>query len=910
MAASDEDKYAQYANIPIPTYDEAIRPSSSQTSRGPGEISDDAERQGLLGQGGTTYRRPTAESARSSEDSDLHLPEVGGDDDRRRVEELDYLDADAPDPTQRQPGLYHRARLRFKLSHQLSNLGATLSSFRLPSFRSAYTSVPRDTESTTETTTTTRPSLTFPTIPERYRVSAATIARLCGLLLIVIFIYILFVLDIFPTNGPYMGTRFDPELVRSYVQEHVNAARIEEYLMHITAYDHVAGTEGDLYMAEWMKERWLEEGNLDDVALLDYYVYLNYPTKDGRQVSIIHGKGEGWVATLEEDVVDPLKKQTLAWHGHSKSGEVEGHLVFANGGNREDFAWLKEQGIDLKGSIAIMRYYGTQGDRALKIKAAEEAGCVGALLYSDPTDDGSVKGKTWPEGPWRPEDSLQRGGVSLMSWVAGDPLTPGYASTKDAKTVPKEGNPGLVQIPSLPIAWRDAQVLLHNLRGNGVEVPKEWRGGDMRAIPREWFSGASPANNSNAAIVRLKNINDENDKQQIWNLHGMIRGLEQSEKKVIVGNHRDAWCFGSVDPGSGSAVMMEMVRIFGELRKLGWRPLRTIEFVSWDAEEYNLVGSTEYVEENINALRDNAVAYLNVDVGVYGPNPKFVAAGSPMMQRALLHVLDRVNAPGSDKTLRKIWDDSRAKLEPLGAGSDYVAFQDMAGTSSLDFGFEGEPHAYPYHSCYESFAWVKKFGDPAFEWHHALAQVWALLILEIADRPLLPFDLRTYASALGGDFLNNLQSYADTAAKKQGVKTPKALNLEPLRSAANELAKVAEEFHSFENLWTATVLATGIESNSFASRRLKYNNALSDFETNLLDIPRGEKDAKNKVYGIPGREQFKHVVFGPQAWSGYDASLFPAVVDAVDSGNWTEAQERVKKVVTILERATEKVRKA
>lgn len=899
----DEDKYTRYAHVPIPSYEDAInRPSSSQNVR-------EAEREGLLGQDGghmSTYQHPRAETPRSSEDSDLGLPEVDGDDnDRRGIEELDYLDPSSQDPDSN-PSLYHRTRIRSKFTQHLSSIGATLSSIRLPSFRSLYTPVQSDSERTNDTPAEHPRRMAWlyrplPTIPEQYRMGAATAARLCGLMSIAILIYVLFILDVFPNNGRYIGTRFDPESVRSYVQENVDAERIEEYLYHITGYDHVAGTEGDLFMAQWMKGKWEEEGNLDSVALKSYYVYLNYPKQDGRSVSIVAPESKKWTAKLEEERADPVKQQTWAWHGHSKNGLAEGHLVYANGGNREDFAWLRDQGITLNGSIAIMRYYSTQGDRALKIKAAEDAGCIGALIYSDPTEDGSVRGLVWPEGPWRSEDSLQRGGVSLMSWIAGDPLTPGYASTKDAKVHDKEENPGLVGIPSLPLAWRDAKVLLESLSGHGVKVPKEWVGGD-KDFTKEWYSGASLEKSAEAPIVNLKNHNDENDKQQIWNLHGLIEGLEQPDKKIIIGNHRDSWCFGSVDPGSGSAVMMEMVRIFGALRTLGWRPLRSIEFISWDAEEYNLVGSTEYVEDNVNALRENAVAYLNVDVGVYGPNPVFRAAGSPVWQRPLLHVLDRVSTPDGSATLRQIWDDNQSELEGLGAGSDYVAFQDMAGTSSIDFGFEGADYGYPYHSCYETFDWMKKFGDPDFSYHKTLGQIWALLILEIADRPIVPFDLRSYADALEGPYLDTLTSYANAQINKLASNDKKELDISSLKAAVAHLKDVANQFHKFEDLWTTNVLGTGgLETTSYAIRRLAYNDALSQFETDLLDLPSSPLDKEQ--HGVPGREQFKHIVFGPQAWIGYDEAYFPAVRDALDAGDWKLAQVQVDKAAKILERS-------
>lgn len=901
----DDDKYS---SLPIPTYEEATssRPTSSQNFRGPGEISDDAERQGLLG--GGTYRAPTVESERSSEDGDLRLPEVtgSGDDARRQIEELDYLD---PSDDTRQRGLYHRARLRNSFSKRFANISATFSSLRLPSFRSLYTPVafgdPQDTNDTPTSQLTWRlRNLPQISIPDQYRMSLPIFARLCGLFLIAAMIYVLFALDLFPGNVRGMGARFDPEKVREFVQENVHADNIAAYLQHITSYDHVAGTEGDYYLATWMREQWLELGGFDDVALLQYYVYLNYPTKNGRSVKVIAPEGSRWEARLAEQVVDPSKMQTLPWHGHSQSGEATGHLIFANDGSREDFQWLKEKGVKTEGAIALVRYYGKQGDRALKVKAAEDAGCAGVLIYSDPQDDGAGRGKVWPEGRWRPADSLQRGSVSLMSWVIGDPLTPGWASTQDAKRLGRNGNPGLVKIPSLPLNWMDAKGLLDKLQERGEKAPKDWAKGD-----RDMFTGDD---GDDAPVVELRNHNDESEKQRIWNLHGIIEGVESPAKKVIVGNHRDSWCFGAVDPGSGSAVMMEVVSIFNQLRKIGWRPLRSIEFVSWDAEEYNLVGSTEYVEDNIDYLRDNGVAYLNVDVGVFGS--EFHAAASPMLRKALMHVLSRVSDPYANASLGTIWDKENSQLEGLGAGSDYVAFQDMAGMSSIDFGFQGPKYGYPYHSCYEAFDWMTKFGDPDFQYHHTLAQVWALLILELADRPLIPFDLSAYAQAMEL-YVKQLQQDAEQTYSKRNegkaltpekLKDLSAFDTQPLKASIDSLKDSIQAFSRFEDNWTTNVLGSGgLETTRFALRRLDYNERIAKFETDLLDIAQGEDDQEQ--HGIPGREQFKHVIFGPQAWSGYEEAYFPAVRDALEVGDWEGAQRQVEKAAGIIRRAGERL---
>ena len=296
---------------------------------------------------------------------------------------------------------------------------------------------------------------------------------------------------------------------------------------------------------------------------------------------------------------------------------------------------------------------------------------------------------------------------------------------------------------------------------------------------------------------------------------------------------------------SGTAVMLEVIRVLGLLRSQGWRPLRTLVFASWDAEEYNSIGSTEFVEENIDALREDAIAYLNVDVGVVGDT--FRASGSPVLQKALLQVLNRVSDPTKEKTFRQIWAETSTKLGGLGAGGDYVAFQDLAGCSSIDFGFDGP--GYPVHSCYETFEWMEKFGDPGFKYHQALAQIWVLLIIELVQEPLLPFDMNVYSAAIA-DYLDKLERYAHARGSPWDPDKPEeSFDLLTLFQAANRLKKNAQTFHSFEEYYYGQVRGGGLfESNALAMARMHYNNRLSDFESNLLDLPTGGDD--DRTHGV------------------------------------------------------------
>lgn len=333
--------------------------------------------------------------------------------------------------------------------------------------------------------------------------------------------------------------------------------------------------------------------------------------------------------------------------------------------------------------------------------------------------------------------------------------------------------------------------------------------------------------------------------------------------------------------------------------------MRSIEFMSWDAEEYNLIGSTEHVEQRTEDLRRSGIAYINVDVAVQGDD--FHAAGPALFQKALFHVLGRISDPYANKTLRKIWDEKESKLEGLGAGSDYVAFQDIAGTSSIDLSFQGKP--FPYHSSYDNFQWMSEFGDPGFEYHRVMGQVWALLILELADRPVLPFDLEAYARSIKS-YVEDLQKYSNRKNAAAGF------NLKSLDEAADTFVENARQFHNWDREWTQNVYGTsGYETNAVTMDRIRHNAKMANFETDLLDMDGGVSGHPSHDFAsdivntdqhrqLPGREQYKHVLFAPQAWSGYDEAVFPGVRDAIDDGDWERAQQQVQKISTILSRAS------
>ena len=309
-----------------------------------------------------------------------------------------------------------------------------------------------------------------------------------------------------------------------------------------------------------------------------YYPLLSFPV--ATSLEMLNKDDEhrvDWTAKLKEDVVEGDETSgdanaTPPWHAFSGNGTVVGPIVYVNYGRLEDFQALVDLGIDLNGTIALVRYY--TNFRGLKVRAAEMFGCAGVLIYSDPKEDGYVRGMTYPAGPWRPESSVQRGSVQFSPVYPGDPLTPGTAATKDAPRINIE-DANIPSIPSIPLSYQDALNIFHALEGLGPEANElgsAWIGG----LPVTYNIGPS------AHKFRLTNHLDYRV-TPIWNVVGSITGWDEPEKFVILGNHYDAHTVGgAVDPISGTAPLLEVARALGALLTEGWRPRRTIMLVHFD----------------------------------------------------------------------------------------------------------------------------------------------------------------------------------------------------------------------------------------------------------------------------------------------------------------------------------------
>jgi len=683
----------------------------------------------------------------------------------------------------------------------------------------------------------------------------------------------------------------------------------EERRQHriFTQEPHIAGSKRNNELAEYIRDEWKKQG-LEDVVIHRYDVYGTNP----KSASLEMIAPTSYKALLKETPIpgdDDSNNPAIsgAWLGMSVSGEVTAPVIYAHSGNPEDYDLLRKNGISVKGKIVLVRYSNPYSYRGFKALTAQREGAAAMLVYSDPQEDGYKKGKVDPDGPWGPEYHIQRGAITYDFMVPGDPQTPGWASVPGAKRIPIEEAVSAPKIMALPLSWHDAKPLLQNM--DGPVAPKDWQGG----LPFEYHLGGDRVK------AHLK-IEMDNGLQPYYVVEGRIRGAELPDEWVVMGNHRDAWVFGGVDPSSGTASMMELTRALGQLAKQGMRPRRTLVICSWDGEEVGLTGSTEWGEQFADELRSKAVAYINVDEATSGPNfhGQAVASLAPMLVETTRTLQDP-----SGKSLYDAWkatvDREKAGQQStqfsssgvandtladtrIGSGSDHTVFLNFIGMPVLGLGFDGDYGV--YHSAYDDFYWMNHFGDPGYKYHTLMSQLWGVTALRLANADLLPFDFAMYAANIR-QFVNDLVkdneqnlrrqphpnsdvilSGGEAGAKDHTKSCPTCGTSGTVSSDLRDVQKAVDQFEAAGkklNESLARKLSTGQIDPELA---LTLNHGMMQVERNWLNPD-----------GIPGRPWFKHILYG--ARFTYAHLELPGLTEAVEKQDWPVAKQQAE----ILERA-------
>ncbi len=528
--------------------------------------------------------------------------------------------------------------------------------------------------------------------------------------------------------------------LESQFESRLKAENLDSWMQRLAAEPHWVGTEYGKENAEWMAEQFKSWGY--ETQIETYHILFPYPKV--RELDLLAPDPYKAKLTAVPVEGDPYTAQGEAllpsYNAFSTDGEVEADLVFVNYGIPSDYEELDKLGIDVKGKIVIAKYYGSW--RGIKPKLAAEKGAIGCIIYSDPEDDGYVRGDVYPEGAFKNKTGVQRGSVMDMPLYPGDVLTPGYAATKDAKRLDRKEAPTITRIPVLPISYEDALPLLSALKG--PVAPNSWKGG----LPITYHIGPGPAK------VRIK-LEFDWKLVPAHNVIAKLRGSTYPDQWIMRGNHHDAWVHGANDPVSGMVAVMEEARVIGELAKQGKRPKRTVVYAAWDAEEPGLIGSTEWVEDHEKELQSKLVAYINTDSNGRG---FFGAGGSHTLQAMVSEVADAVKDPQTGVSIRERriarqltgGGSDRFELSALGSGSDYTPFIQHAGIASLNIGFGGENAGGEYHTIYDTYPHYTRFKDPGFAYGVTLANTAGRIVLRMANADVLPFEFRQWHSTVEG----------------------------------------------------------------------------------------------------------------------------------------------------------------
>lgn len=631
---------------------------------------------------------------------------------------------------------------------------------------------------------------------------------------------------------------------------------------------HIAGTAAQARTRDLVIDALREAGLQTEVR--EYQVWLPHTVEYGVWRIAPNSKAldlrEG---PLPEDPTSVAYPEYPTVNGYSGTGDATGEVVYVNYGLIEDYAQLDSIGVSVRGKVAIARY--GRSFRGIKAREAEKHGAVALLMYSDPADDGYVQGDVYPEGPFRNERGVQRG--SVMNG-AGDPSTPGYPSTAGAPRIPLDQMP-VPRIPVLPLSYGNAVELLKDVRG--ASIPRGWQGG----LAFRYHVGPGPVR----ARVLVKSDSATAAIKPIWNTYGIIRGTDFPDEMVLVGAHRDAWSPGAQDNVSGTVSVVEAARAVAEQMKSGWRPRRTLVFATWDAEEWGLVGSSEYVEDDSLRLMRGAVAYLNQDGAAGGPN--FGGGGTPTLRATLRDITKGIADPSGGGSVYDVWrarsrvaEGAEPAMGDPGGGSDFAGFYNHLGIPHSDWGFGGASGI--YHSNFDSYTFMERFGDPGYRYHAAAARIGTAMIMRLANADVLPYD---YV-----EFARTMRTYLAPIDRNLAAKGWPGSSA-PLAGAIDRMERAAIAF--------AAARDQALQRGLSRAQQAATNAA-------LLKVER----AMTRPEGLRTRPWYRNLIYVADVDNGYGNMVFPSVNEAIRYGNAALFEQELADLVMRFDAATAAIESA
>lgn len=656
-------------------------------------------------------------------------------------------------------------------------------------------------------------------------------------------------------DGAALADLPGPEFVHdAEIRARLSADSLAAWHDRMASEPHQAGTPGDLKLAVDMARAFEDMGL--DVELHPFWAYLPFPVSGSLEITapevlelpVAEEPADGDPYTL-------TASQHIGWNGYAGSGEVEADVVYVNYGRKEDYEALVEAGFDLAGKIHIARYGGNF--RGYKAKFAAANGAVGLIIYSDPADAGYGRGLMYPEGGYFNSSTIQRGSILTLPY-SGDPLTPFHEATEDAERL-DPADVAMPNIPVQPIGWGAAQEILSRM--SGAEIPDDtWQGG----LPFRYrvTSGGD-------FRLRLR-VEQERRIAKSYNVVATLEGSEEPDRTVMIGAHHDAWLYGAADPTAGSIVVMELARVFSELAQEGARPRRSIAFALWGAEEMGLIGSVEWVEANLEAVRDGMVAYINLDSAAIGP--RFAVAASPSLHAVYEAAAERSpwSSPEGER-LADVWDNWQTfspaageapqpqRFGDLGGGSDHVGFIAQGGVpSSFVIGRGGKGTA--YHSISDNLAWYRHVIGADYASAQMIAALVGSVTDSLASSPALP--LRP------DDYVADVKRHLEVLAASEKAKT--FLTYDSDGALPRELRPILAAAEEFESAWHKRVGVLLDDNLLDADETARLNTALLAIERHWLSDN-----------ALPNRPWFQSLYAATDEDAGYAPWMLPPLQYAV-----------------------------
>uniref|UniRef100_A0A1I8ENG1 PA domain-containing protein n=1 Tax=Wuchereria bancrofti TaxID=6293 RepID=A0A1I8ENG1_WUCBA len=589
--------------------------------------------------------------------------------------------------------------------------------------------------------------------------------------------------------------------ISQQLMDEFNASNIKKNIKWLSEKMHVAGTKENAELMRKIADKYNTYGY--DVKTYSYNVLLNYPNYEKPNRIELQTADKKWKELsdglakrlgpkeAQEQQNDP--RALVYWAAYSANGTVIGPVVYVNYGTIDDYKRLYKYGISLKGKIALCRYGAVfRGD---KVQLAVKHGAIGMILYSDPFDYTNRRNnaKVFPDEIWLPESGAQRG--TLLK-TDGDPETPLLPSKYYTYRTETEENLRerqiMPSIPVMPVGYRDARKIMENL--NGPQVKLHGWVGSMNVTYR--ITGS--------AIFRLI-VYSACRRRIVTNIVATMFGREEPDRYVLFSNHYDAWVKGSIDPISATGTMLEMARVLSKMKEsIKWRPRRTIMFCLWDAEEFGLIGSTEWVEEFMKPLQQRAIAVINVD-NINGDTSLSIKA-VPLLYRVIVNAAAKVKSPNmlereaERMTLLDSWkfydpkgpitgDRSIPGISIPGTGSDFQRFITYLGIPVIDMKLESAPlYTYMlYHTMYEIPWLLDNFFDQNYTALMAVGQLWLEIGRDIADSLIIPFNLHDYGLVLF-DFVDRMNQ------QLEHIGIPNAIGTKTYRIVMDNLREALTRF--------------------------------------------------------------------------------------------------------------------